>query len=143
MRQWVSLSMTALACAALITAQSEPAPVREHGYWTRTVQGQINASGMERLRVETTGDVTVRGTGDQQASYTVKLRVKAADAREADALLREFNVKTGIEGGSTYIRVTPPRQVSGGSDLSVTAPRALQDIWVETHGGDVHASDFN
>jgi hypothetical protein len=143
MRQWVSLSMIALAGAALLAAQSEPAPVREHGYWTRTVQGQINASGMERLRVETTGDVTVHGTGDQQASYTVKLRVKAADAREAEALLREFNVKTGIEGGRTFIRVTPPRQVSGGSDLSVTAPRALEDVWVETHGGAVHASDFN
>ena len=40
-----------LAGAALMAAQSEPAPVREHGYWTRTIQGQINASGMERLRV--------------------------------------------------------------------------------------------
>jgi hypothetical protein len=143
MRQFVSVSIFALAGAALMAAQSEPAPVREHGYWTRTIQGQINASGMERLRVETTGDVTVRGTGDQQASYTVKLRVKAADAREADALLREFIVKTGIEGGRTYIKVTPPRQVSGGSDLTVTAPRSLQDVWVETHGGNVHASDFD
>jgi hypothetical protein len=143
MRQFVSVSIFVLAGAALMAAQSEPAPVREHGYWTRTIQGQINASGMERLRVETTGDVTVRGTGDQQASYTVKLRVKAADAREADALLREFTVKTGIEGGRTYIKVTPPHQVSGGSDLTVTAPRTLQDVWVETHGGNVHASDFD
>jgi|HubBroStandDraft_5_1064220.scaffolds.fasta_scaffold15145_3 hypothetical protein len=148
MRHFVPFSMLALASAALLAAQSEPAPVRDHGYWTRTVQGQINASGMERLRVETTGDVTVHGTADQQASYTVKLRVKASDAREAEALLREFNVKTGIEGGSTYIRVTPPRQVSGrqvseGADLSVAAPRALQEIRVETHGGEVHASDFD
>ena len=103
MRQFVSVSIFVLAGAALMAAQSEPAPVREHGYWTRTIQGQINASGMERLRVETTGDVTVRGTGDQQASYTVKLRVKAADAREANALLREFTVKTGLAGGRTYI----------------------------------------
>jgi hypothetical protein len=143
MRQLVSLSMFALASAALVAAQSEPAPVREHGYWTRTVQGQINTSGMARLRVETTGDVTVRGTGDHEASYTMKLRVKAADAREAEALLREFNVKTGIEGGRTYIRVTPPHQVSGGSDLTVTAPRVLEEVWVETHGGDVHASGFD
>jgi hypothetical protein len=98
---------------------------------------------MERLRVETTGDVQVRGTGDQQASYTVKLRVKASDAREADALLKEFTVKTGTEGGRTYIRATPPRQVSGGMDLTVSAPRTLQDVWVETHGGNVHASDFD
>ena len=143
MRQFFTLSIFALASAALLAAQSETDPVREHGYWTRTIQGQLNTSGMERIRVETTGDVQVRGTADQQASYTVKLRVKASDAREADALLKEFTVKTGNEGGRTYIKATPPRQVSGGMDLTVSAPRTLQDVWVETHGGNVHASDFD
>jgi hypothetical protein len=139
----VSISTFALASAALLAAQSEPAPVRDHGYWTRTIQGQLSTSGMERIRVETTGDVQVRGTADQQASYTVKLRVKASDPREADALLKEFTVKTGTEGGRTYLRATPPRQVSGGMDLTVTVPRTLQEVWVETHGGNVHASDFD
>jgi hypothetical protein len=148
MQKFVSTSILALASAALMSAQSEPAPVREGGYWTRTIQGsigqgQINASGMEHLRVETTGNVTVRGTGDQQASYAVKLRVKAAGAREAEALLREFNVKAGIEGGRAYIRITPPRHGSEGSELTVTAPRALQDLWVETRGGNVRASSFD
>lgn len=127
----------------MVLAQSETAPVREHGYWTRTVQGSINAAGMERLRVETTGDVQIRGAGDQQAGYTLKLRVKAGSAQAAEALLREFIVKTGIEGGRTYIRVTPPRRDSAGPELTVTAPRSLQDVWVETHGGKVQASDFD
>ncbi len=102
MQQLVSISIFALASAALMVAQSEPAPVREGGYWTRTVQGAINASGMERLRVETVGNVQVRGAADQQAGYTLKVRVKAADAREAEALLRGFTVKTGTEGGWAY-----------------------------------------
>jgi hypothetical protein len=143
MRQFVSLSILAVAGAALMLAQNEPAPVREGGYWTRTIQGSISASGMERLRVETTGNVQVRGTADQQAGYTMKLRVKAGDAREADSLLRGFIVKTGAEGGWTSIKVTPPRQVSAGLELTVTAPRALRDVLVETNGGDVQASDFD
>src|ERR1700733_10339858 len=113
MRKFVSI-LFVLASAALMTAQTEAPLVREDGYWTRTVQGSINASGAEGLRVETTGNVQMRGTGDQQASYALKLRVKAADAREAEALLRGITVKTGTEGGWILIRVTPPRQVSAG-----------------------------
>jgi DUF4097 and DUF4098 domain-containing protein YvlB len=139
----VSIWTFALASAALLAAQSQTAPVREGGYWTRTVQGQISVSGMERLRVETTGNVQMRGAAEPQASYEVKVRVKAADAREADALLRGFNVKTGTEGGWTYLKVTPPRLGSAGLELTVTGPRTLQDVWVETHGGNVHASNFD
>jgi hypothetical protein len=143
--RFLSISILIVAGAALLAAQSDPAPapVREHGYWTRTVQGPINASGMDRLRVETTGDVQVRGSGELQASYTLKLRVKAGDAREAEALLERFNVKTGTEGGWTFLKVTPPRQVSGGLELTVNGPRTLRDVWVETHGGNVRASDFD
>jgi hypothetical protein len=149
MRRFVSISRLAsvgafaLASACVLAAQSEPAPLREHGYWTRTIQGQIGASGMERLRVETTGDVQMRGAGDQQASYTMKLRVKAADAREAEVLLHEFIVKTGTEGGLAYIKVTPPQRGSAGLELTVTGPRALRDVFVETHGGNVQASDLD
>ncbi|HMD47743.1 MAG TPA: hypothetical protein VKG79_01540 [Bryobacteraceae bacterium] len=143
MRQFVSILMLAMAGAVMLAAQNETAPVREGGYWTRTVRGAINASGMDRLRVETTGNLRVRGTGDPQASYTMKLRVKAADAREAGVLLRGFIVKTGTEGGWAYLKVTPPRQVSAGLELTVTGPRALKDVWVETHGGDVDASGFD
>ncbi len=129
--------------AALMPAQDQPAPVRDGGYWTRTVQGQLDASGVQGLRVETTGNVQVRGTSDPQVRYALKLRVKAADAREAEALLREFIVKTGNEGGMAYIKVTPPRQVSGGLELTVTGPRALRNVFVETRGGNVQASDWD
>jgi hypothetical protein len=135
--------MLSLAGAIALAAQSEQAPVREGAYWTRTVQGTLNASGMERLRVETTGSVHVRGVPEANAGYTMKYRVKAADQREAEALLHEFSVKTGTEGGWTYLKVTPPRQVSVGLDLTVTAPRTLRDVRVETHGGDVMANGWD
>jgi hypothetical protein len=143
MHQFLSVSILALTGAAFMAAQNEPAPVRDGGYWTQAVQGQIDASGLEGLRVETTGNVQVRGTGDQLVRYTMKLRVKAVDAREAEALLHRFIVKTGTEGGMAYIKVTPPRQVSGGLELTVTGPRALRDAFVETHGGNVQASDWD
>ena len=127
-----------LAGAALLAAQNEPAPVREGGYWIRTVQGAI-----ERFRHGTFagGDHRQRPSARhrrmQQANYTLKLRVKAGDAREAEALFDRFNVKTRTEGGWAYLKVTPPQQVSGGLELTVTGPRTLRDVWVETHGGNV------
>jgi hypothetical protein len=133
--------MLALTGAAWLQAQSDPAPVREGGYWTRTVQGAVNAP--ERLRVETTGNVQVRGGTDAQTQYSLKLRVKAADSHEAEALLRGFSVKTVTEGGWTILRVTPPRSGSGGLELTVTGPRTLRDVWVQTDGGDVEASGFD
>jgi len=129
--------------ASLMQAQNEPAPVRDGSYWTRTVHGQIDVSGLAGLRVETTGNVQVRGTGDPQAGYELRLRVKAGDAREAEALMRGFIVKTGTESGVAYIKVTPPRQVSGGLELTVTGPRALRDVSVETRGGNVQASGWD
>jgi hypothetical protein len=141
--KFVSISIMAAAGAALLAAQNETAPVREGGYWTRTVQGAVNASGMDRLRVETTGSLHVRGTGDSQAGYTMRLRVKAENARDAEALLRGFIVKTGTEGGWTYLKVTPPRHGSAGLDLTVTGPRTLKNVWAETHGGDVDASGWD
>lgn len=142
MKQVLSISMLALGSAVLLAAQNQPALVREDGQWSRTIQGVLNASGMERLRVETTGNVAVRG-GDQPAAYTLKLRVKASDASEAEALLRGFSVKTGTEGGWTYIRVTPPRQVSLTAELYVNVPRGLRHVWMQTSGGNMQASGFD
>jgi hypothetical protein len=127
--------------ASLMPAQNEP--VREGGYWTSTVQGQMDPSGAQSLRVTTTGNVQLRGTSDSQVRYTLKLRVKASDAREAEVLMHDFIVKTGTESGVAYLKVTPPRLVSGGLELTVTGPRALRDVFVETRGGNVQASDWD
>jgi DUF4097 and DUF4098 domain-containing protein YvlB len=143
MRQ-LALSLTmGLAGAALLAAQSESPLVLEQGYWTRTVQGSINLAGADRLRVETSsGSVSAHGGSDSQAGYVLKLRVKAANAREAEVLLRDVYVKTGSEGGWTSLRVTPPRQVSS-AELSVNAPRTLRNVWMETAGGDIDAVGFD
>src|ERR1700744_2011841 len=107
MRQVISISMLVLAGAVMVAAQNDSPIVRERGYWTRTMQGTINVSGARGLRVETTGNVQLHGTRDPQAKYVMKLRVRARNEREAEALLHDFSVKTGTEGGWTYIRVTP------------------------------------
>src|SRR6202043_1842877 len=75
--------------------------------------------------------------------YSLTIRVRAGDAREAEAILERVNVKTGTEGGGAYLKVTPPRLVSSGMELTVTGTRGLRQVWAETRGGNVQASDWD
>ena len=139
MKQLVSLLFLS---AALAAAQNESAITRDGGYWVRTLQGTIDAPSTDKLRVETTGNVTLKGTAMEQSSYALTIRVRAGDAREAESLLKQVSVKTGTEGGWAYLRVTPPRLVSIGLELSVSGAQALRQVRAETRGGNVQASDF-
>jgi hypothetical protein len=143
MKQFVSISFVVAASVVVAAAQNVSAVRQEGGYWVRTIQGMIGNSSLQRLRVETTGNVALRGAATEQITYTLKLRVKAGDASEAEGLLDRFRVKTGTEGGWTYLKVTPPRLVSEGSELTVSGPRTLPTVWVQTRGGNVQASDFD
>ncbi len=129
--------------AALATAQNESPITRDGTYWVRTIQGAIDTSASNRLRVETTGNVNLRGASGEQSSYTLALRVRAADAREAEVLFDRVIVKTGTEGGWTYVKVTPPREGRLSVELTVTGPKALRQVWAETRGGNVQASDWD
>src|SRR5580700_10345592 len=137
MQQFLSISFLGLAFWGLAAAQSESAITRDGGYWVRTIQGAVDTSSSGRLRVETTGNVTLRGAATEQTTYSVTVRVRAGDAREAEALLERFSVKTGTEGGWAYLKVTPPRLASSGLELTVTGPRALRQVFAETRGGKV------
>jgi hypothetical protein len=146
MKQLWSVLFFGLCGAALAAAQNQSAVTRDGAYWVRTIQGSIDSS--DRLRVETTGNVTLRGAATEQNTYTLTVRVRAADAREAEALLDRINVKTGTEGGWAYLKVTPPRLGSSGLDLSgldlnVTGSRGLRQVRGETRAGNVEGSDWD
>ena len=138
------ISSALLASSAVLAgAQNESAVSREGIYWVGTIHGTVATRSAERLRVETTGSVELHGAPGDAAVFTLKVRVKARDARDAESLLRQFRVKSGSEGGWAYLTIRPPRPVAGGLELSVTAPRSLRQTRIETRGGDVLASDLD
>src|SRR5579862_557683 len=143
MKQLFLIIVLGLAGGEWATAQTQSPLTRDGAYWIRTVQGVIDASSSGRLRVETTGNITVRGAASDQATYTLTMRVRAGDAREAAALLDRINVKTETEGGWASLKVTPPRLDSSGLELTVAGSRALRQVVAETRGGDVQASDLD
>jgi hypothetical protein len=142
MRQLLSISLLGLAGWGLASAQTESAITRDGAYWVRTIHGVFDTSS-GRLRVETAGNVTLHGDATGQSGYTLTVRVRAADARDAEALLERVNVKTGTEGGWAIVKVTPPRLAYSGVELSVIGPQALRQVLAETSGGNVQASGWD
>ena len=143
MKQLVSISLAfGLSVTPLAVAQSESPATREGRYWVRTFTGSI-APAMERLRLDTVGSVVLRGAAGGSATYTLKARVRARDAREAEALLRQFEVKTRKQGQWSYLSVSPSRRISEPPELSMSVPRGSRQIWVETRGGNVQATNLD
>jgi len=144
MKQLVSISLAfGLSVTPLAVAQSESPITREGRYWVRSFRGSISTPAMARFRLDTVGGVVLRGESTDHVTFTLKARVRAGNARDAEALLRQFDVKTRTQGPWVYLTVSPSRRISEAPELSVAVPRGLRQILVETRGGDVQASNLD
>jgi DUF4097 and DUF4098 domain-containing protein YvlB len=140
MKQFVFIS---IVCAAAATPSALAQITREGRYWVETVNGVATSTPFDRFRLDTVGNVVLQGGNGDKVTYKLKLRVRAADAREAEALLHEFEVRSRSQNGWLRLTVTPPANISEGPELSVSVPRSLQQVWIETRGGNVQATDLD
>jgi hypothetical protein len=135
-----------LAFAASLTpvaiAQSESPITHEGHYWVRTFTGSISLPAMERFRLDTVGSVALLGDAQDRAVYTLKARVRARDLREAEVLLRQFDIKSRTQGAWAYLTVLASRRISEAPELSLRVPRSLRQVLIETRGGDVQATNL-
>ena len=144
MKQLVLISLLVASYAPIgVFAQNEPALTREGPYWVRTIQGTIAVAQSDRFRLDTAGNVTVRGVMGHGITYNLKARVRARDAREAEALLRSFELSTRSEGEWMNWTVNPPRNSPEAPELDLSVPRRLRLIHIETRGGSVQAKDLD
>ena len=144
MKQAVLFSLAlGVIFAAAAAAQPDSSVTRDGRYWVQTTNGVMTTVGVGRVRVITEGNVTVRGVADGSSTYSIKERVQARDGQQAGELLRTMEVKTRTQGDWLYFIVTLPRHGAIGSDLSLSLPRNMREVWVETRGGNVRATDFD
>jgi len=145
MNQFVSISAICLVgLAPLARTQPQPPVTREGKYWVRTISGVAVAVPMERFRLETVGNVVVQGDNSKnRISFKLKARVRARDGQEAEAILRQFEARAKTQGGLTYFTVTPPRNIAESPELTLSVPRDLQQVWIETRGGNVQAMNLD
>src|SRR5229473_1870088 len=113
MKQFVSISLVlALGATPGVRAQNDSPITREGRYWVRTITGVATGLPMLRCRLDTIGNVVLQGDTSNQAAYKLKVRVQARNAREAAILLRQFEVKTRIQGDWMRLTVIPPKNLA-------------------------------
>ena len=132
MKQFVHISLVAvLGVAPLVLAQTEGPITQEGRYWVRTISGIVTPITLERFRLDTIGNVVVRGSNGDKATFQLKARVRAKDAREAEAMFREFDATPRFQGGWFRMKITAPTQTAEAPELVMFVPRSLQQVLIE------------
>ena len=144
MKKYGVISLLVAAWVApVLLGEPEPPVVREGRFWVRTISGTIALDGARRFRVDTVGNVVLRGDSGTTGNFSLKLRVEARDARQAAALLRQFELRTRAQAGWAYFTVNPPQRITEPPELSLTIPRGLEQVRIDARGGNVQASDLD
>ena len=127
MKKFVSISFVVILTSPL--AQPQSPITREGPYWVRTISGVATGMPMDSFRLDTVGNVVLQGdSGSNKVSFKLRSRVKAPDAREAEALLRQYEAKVKTQSGWMYFNVTLPRNVEESPELTMFVPRSLRQV---------------
>jgi len=137
----VVIAIIAILAAMLLPAlvAQESAITREGRYWVQSIQGSGSIA-QTRLQVRTNGDVTVAGSSKRGYTYTLKLRVRAANERQARTRLAATQVSAGAHG-DIFVLSAPVSDSA--SELRVEVPRSVKEVTIATAGGGVDLSNLN
>ena len=97
--------------ASVALAQTLPAqtvsPVEKQGrYWVQTEEGSLPAG--TRLRVSSTGHITVTGGEWKKVGYKLVKKLRARSRHEAAQLLGSARVKAALQGDTAVVSVIAP-----------------------------------
>ncbi len=130
-----------LLITASVAAQTTSPVVRENGDWVQTVSGSLPVGSRARLRVNTIGNVTLRGSAPGALNYSLKMRTRADGQAAAAAAFRAVQLKSIQRGGWMLVSVTSSPDCS--ADLVITAPRELLQTRLDTSGGAITATGLD
>ncbi len=132
----------ALALLASLVAAQETHISREGGAWAQEITGQLAAVKNLRVKIDT-GSVVLRGGQGQGINYVAHIRFGTSSEQEARREFEEYKVTAYVKGDTAWIvgdwqgrRV--PRHCN--SEFSVTVPREMTLVKLETAGGSVDAT---
>jgi DUF4097 and DUF4098 domain-containing protein YvlB len=138
----IALALTApLSFVSQVQAQ-ETKMSREGGSWAQEVTGSLAAVKNLRVKVDM-GSVVVRGGQQQGINYVVHTRFGTSSEQEARRDAEQYKVTAYVKGDTAWIvgdwqGAHHPRHFSG--EFSVTVPREMTWVKLETDGGNVEAN---
>jgi Putative adhesin len=135
------LMMAGFTCLA--SGQTASPVVREGNYWVRTFSGSVPVDGAAHVRIVTEGNATVHGESGRVITYSMKVPVRARNQEEAESLLRTFGTREQRMGQNMVLELGAKRLTGEGPSVTLTVPRGLEQLIVETRGGDLKVTDLD
>jgi DUF4097 and DUF4098 domain-containing protein YvlB len=131
-----------LALLASLAAAQETHISREGGAWAQEITGSLAAVKNLRVKVDT-GSVVLRGGQAQGINYVAHIRFGTSSEQEARREFEEYKVTAYVKGDTAWIvgdwqGRRQPRHCN--SEFSVTVPREMTLVKLETSGGSVDAT---
>jgi DUF4097 and DUF4098 domain-containing protein YvlB len=115
------------------------AQVRREGRdWVQTEEGVLPAGG--RLRVRSTGNITVRGdAASREVRYRVTKKIRAGSQQEAEQLLQRARLTATRQGITVVISLDdrPCNRCGFTAEMLLDVPQSTGDAVLETRGGDM------
>jgi hypothetical protein len=145
MQQFLAMSVLTAIGAGIAPGMSQAAPLsiaRDGKFWVYSISGAVPVVGAQKFRLETAGNVTLKGDPGSAVNYTLKLRVEARDEHEAELIFRQLALHAGMQNGWAFLMVTPPGRITEAPELSMSVPRGLALTRIETRGGSLQASNL-
>ena len=129
-----------LVLLSSMMAAQESRTTNEGGTWSHEITGTL--SGAKNLRVTVdSGAVKIEGTDQGDIKYALHSRAPGASEERARRNFDNYRVSGNVRGDTAYITAEfeggSPRRFSG--DFSITVPRGIESVSVETQGGGVTA----
>jgi hypothetical protein len=125
-------------------AQSDSNITRDGADWVQTSAGSIPICQGCRVRINTEGNITIKGQADGDGvRFSLRKRVRANSAHDAALLLHAFEIRSIGRGDLLTLTLVIPPSRAQGAELSLSVPRALRQTIVASHGGDISASDLH
>jgi len=117
---------------------------QENGNWTEEASGSL--SGAKNLRVKVDmGSVRITGGSGQGISYVVRSHSYKSSESSARHELDDFKISTYTRGDTAWIVADweGGRARHFSAEFVVNVPREMEEVKVETDGGNVEASGLN
>lgn len=128
-----------LLCATFLQA-GQVGLHREGDFWVETITGSQAAGDGDQLKINTAGNITVRGAGHDVVEFTVTRKIRAHSEAQARDAFQDSGASLTRQGH--YLRLIVSDD-GGVADLQVTVPRSLHSLIVGTESGTMEFTDLD
>src|SRR5450631_156433 len=127
-----------IALAATLCVAQQPPVQKEGNNWTSMLNGSLSGVHNLHIKVEI-GAVQVQGGANQGISYVVRNKSYESSEDKARKQFESYKISAYVRGDTAWIvgdwEGGRPRKFS--SDVTVTVPREMELVKIETEGGAV------